>query len=62
MKRKELLSHLTTNGCELLREGSRHSWWWNPELNQRSAVPRHVEINDSLARKICKDLGVPSIK
>jgi predicted RNase H-like HicB family nuclease len=24
-----------------------------------SAVPRHAEINDSLARKICRDLGVP---
>jgi hypothetical protein len=27
-----------------------------------SSVPRHAEINDNLARKICKDLGVKSFK
>lgn len=58
MKRKKLLQHLRTCGCELLREGGRHSWWSNPHLNKRSAVPRHTEINDLLAKKICKDLGV----
>ncbi|MFN8484133.1 MAG: type II toxin-antitoxin system HicA family toxin [Anaerolineae bacterium] len=62
MKRREFLRYLQRHGCELLREGSRHSWWHNPELNTRSAVPRHTEINDDLARKICKDLGIPVIK
>ena len=55
MKRKKLLQHLRTCGCEFLREGGRHSWWSNPRLNTRSAVPRHTEINDLLAKKICKD-------
>ncbi len=59
MKRKALLRHLRDHGCELLREGAKHSWWHNPDLNRRSAVPRHTEIVDQLARKICKDLGVP---
>jgi mRNA interferase HicA len=58
MKRLDLLRHLLAQGCELLREGGRHSWWHNPVLNRRSAVPRHNEINDHLARKICRDLGV----
>jgi hypothetical protein len=31
----------------------------NPSLNKRSAVPRHHEINDHLAKKICNDLGIP---
>jgi mRNA interferase HicA len=62
MKRAEFLRHLQRNGCELLREGSRHSWWHNPEQNKRSAVPRHNEIDDNLARKICKDLGIPNVK
>jgi len=53
MKRRDLLRHLTALGCELLREGGRHSWWHNPEQNRRSAVPRHNEITDELARKIC---------
>lgn len=42
-----------------LREGGSHSWWQNPFQNKRSAIPRHNEINDHPARKICKDLGVP---
>lgn len=62
MKRKELLKYLYKNGYELLREGGRHSWWHNPTLNKRSSVPRHTEIKDILARKICKDLGIPPIK
>ncbi|GAW86254.1 mRNA interferase HicA [Bathymodiolus platifrons methanotrophic gill symbiont] len=49
-------------GCELLREGGRHSWWWNPEQNRRSAVPRHTEVKDILAKKICKDLGIKPFK
>ncbi len=59
MKRKELLKHLCFHGCSLLREGSRHSWWYNPVHNKRSAIPRHNEINNILAEKICKDLNIP---
>jgi mRNA interferase HicA len=59
MRREVLLWHLRRYAYELLREGARHSWWHNPSQNKRSAVPRHNEIDDHLARKICKDLGVP---
>jgi mRNA interferase HicA len=62
MKREELLRHLRKHGCVMLREGGRHSWWHNPARNRRSAVPRHREIHDLLARKICNDLGVPPSK
>ncbi len=62
MKRNVLLKYIRSQGCELLREGSRHSWWYNPELNKRSAIPRHSEIRDILAKKICKDLGIPAVK
>lgn len=58
MKRVALLKHLQKSGCMLLREGGKHSWWHNPASNKRSAVPRHNEINDQLAKKICKDLGI----
>ena len=27
-------------------------------IEARSAIPRHTEINNHLARKICRDLGV----
>ena len=62
MKRGDLLRHLRQHGCDLLREGARHSWWHNPAQNRRSAVPRHNEIQDLLCNKICRDLGVPAIK
>lgn len=62
MKREELLKYLRANGCILLREGGRHSWWVNPLQNKRSAIPRHIEIKDQLVRKICKELGVVPIK
>jgi len=60
MKRRELLRHLLDEGCVLIREGGNHSWWGNPAKNKRSAVPRHSEIPDVLARKICKDLDIPN--
>ncbi|MCC6610044.1 MAG: type II toxin-antitoxin system HicA family toxin [Burkholderiales bacterium] len=59
MKRRDLLRHLSKHGCALLREGGRHSWWQNAQLGTRSAVPRHSEVNNNLARKICRDLGIP---
>lgn len=62
MKRRAFLKHLNKHGCILLREGGKHSWFINPSNNKRSSVPRHNEINDILAIKICKDLGIQAIK
>ena len=62
MKLTDLVRYLRSQDCELLREGSRHSWWRNRSSNKRTAVPRHNEIPDLLAKKICKDLGVPPLK
>lgn len=59
MKRSTLLKHLRRNGCVLKREGASHSLWTNPENGVVEAVPRHVEIKNNLARKICRKLGVP---
>jgi len=59
MKRKELLRHFRVHGCALLREGKRHSIYWNPDSRKTSSVPRHSEINDFLAKKICCDLDIP---
>jgi predicted RNA binding protein YcfA (HicA-like mRNA interferase family) len=59
MKRRDLIRHLETHGCKLLREGAKHSVYYNLTDNQTSAVPRHREINEFLVRKICRDLGVP---
>jgi mRNA interferase HicA len=58
MKRRDLIAHLQAQGCALVREGAKHSWWGNPANNRRTAVPRHSEISDHLAQKICRDLGI----
>ena len=59
MKRVDLIRHLESHGCRLLREGGSHSVYVNPETDKVSTVPRHREINEFLARKICRDLQVP---
>lgn len=61
MKRSSLLQHLRRHGCVLKREGSSHSLWTNPNTGTVEAVPRHTEIANNLARKICRNLGVPAI-
>jgi predicted RNA binding protein YcfA (HicA-like mRNA interferase family) len=59
LKRRDLIRHLEQHGCELLREGGSHSVYVNRAVRKVSTIPRHREINEYLARKICKDLGVP---
>jgi predicted RNA binding protein YcfA (HicA-like mRNA interferase family) len=58
MKRSDLVRHLAAHGCELLREGGRHSIFWNPATRRTSAVPRHAQIVEPVAGRICKDLGI----
>ena len=60
VKRKTLIRHLTEHGAFFLREGRRHSMYQRG--NFKTLVPRHTEIVDELARKICKDLDIPWVK
>jgi mRNA interferase HicA len=59
LKRAELEKHLRAHGCQLYREGGKHS---NPANRKTSAVPRHREINNYTARSICRSLEVPEPK
>ena len=59
MKRVDLVRYLELHGCYFLREGGSHSIYFNPAKSASSAVPRHREINELLARKICRDLQIP---
>ncbi|MBA4407756.1 addiction module toxin, HicA family [bacterium] len=59
MKKKDLIAHLEKYGCRFLREGGKHTVFINPKAHKASTIPRHNEINDLLAKKICKDLEVP---
>jgi predicted RNA binding protein YcfA (HicA-like mRNA interferase family) len=63
MKRRDLIRYLIKNGCVFVREGANHSVFFNPLMKKTSTVPRHKEIDDFLAKKICRDLAVePSHK
>lgn len=59
MKRLDLIRHIEAHGCEFLREGDNHTIYINRLAQRVSSIPRHREINDFLARKICRDLQVP---
>ena len=58
MNKRFFMKHLSKHGCSR-RQGSKHEWWVNAATGGRSAVPRHNEISEHLAKKICRDLGVP---
>jgi len=59
VKRADLIRHLEQHGCVLFREGGNHSIYVNRGARKSSSVPRHREINEFLARKICRDLQIP---
>lgn len=59
MKRTDLIRHIEQHGCEFLREGGNHTIYVNRGAQKSSSIPRHREINEFLARKICRDLQVP---
>jgi predicted RNA binding protein YcfA (HicA-like mRNA interferase family) len=61
VKRRELIRHLEAHGCELLREGGNHSVYVNRAKGKVSTVPRHRDLNEFLARKICRDLEIPEL-
>ena len=59
MKRRDLIRHIEKNGCEFLREGGDHTVYVNRKEKKVSTIPRHREIDEYLARRICKDLAIP---
>ncbi len=61
MKRIDLIRYLEANGCVFLGEGNNHTIYINRKAQKTSVIPRHREINNFLARKICRDLEVPEL-
>jgi len=59
VKQRELLRHFRKFGCYLKRQGKEHELWANPQTGHIEAVPRHPEIPNNLARKICRGLNIP---
>jgi mRNA interferase HicA len=58
-----LVRHFERFGCVLVEEGAKHTKYVNladpRRVNHRA---RHTEIADLLARKICRQLGIPDPK
>ncbi|KAF0143418.1 MAG: type II toxin-antitoxin system HicA family toxin [Nitrospirota bacterium] len=57
MKRKDLVKKLNNSGCMLIRHGSRHDLYKNPATGKKQPVPRHNEIDETLAKHIIKELA-----
>jgi hypothetical protein len=51
MKRVDFVRYIRAQGCRLLREGKKHSVFYNPVNNRTSTVPRHKEIHDFFNEK-----------
>jgi predicted RNA binding protein YcfA (HicA-like mRNA interferase family) len=57
LKRKKLIKTIKANGCVFVRHGGNHDWYKNPHSGKSQPIPRHTEIEDSLAKRIIKRLS-----
>jgi mRNA interferase HicA len=62
MKRGDLIRHVLKEGCVFGREGGNHAIYKNPSNGLSTGIPRHNEIDNDLARRICKELGIKKPK
>jgi len=58
MKRRDLIKQVEKMGCVLIRHGNRHDWYQNPVTKACQPIPRHREIQESLAKNIIKKLKI----
>lgn len=58
MKRVDLERHLRAHGCEVKREGGKHTVWHNPATGRPATVTRHRELPLTTVKAICDQLGV----
>ena len=52
MKKKDIEKRLTASGWWFHKHGGCHDIWTNGII--RESIPRHVEVGESLAKKIIK--------
>jgi len=58
MKRKQFVRQLEKDGCVFVRHGANHDIYLNSSTGQKQPVPRHKEIDNTLAKHIRKYLGL----
>ena len=59
VKRRRLMSHLLMHNCFVYRDDGPHTVIKNASGGAQASVPRHREIKNPTARRICQQLGVP---
>jgi predicted RNA binding protein YcfA (HicA-like mRNA interferase family) len=58
MKQRQFVRRLEKDGCVRVRRGARHDIYLNPRTGRKQPVPRHIEIDNALAKHIRKYLGL----
>ena len=61
MKRRDLIRRLEKMGCEFVRHGGKHDWYFNPLTGVSQAIPRHREVKEHLARQIIREMQSDNI-
>jgi mRNA interferase HicA len=56
LKRLKLIKEIKGMGCVFIRHGGEHDWYKNVKTRVSQPIPRHVEIEDRLAKHIIKKL------
>lgn len=62
MKHRQLTEYPEAHGCEWDGEGKRHSKYKSSATGKKTTVPRHIEIDNDLAKEICKQLGIEKVR
>ncbi len=62
MKRLEFLKYIATHGCTVSKEGGRHTHLKNSANGKYTVIGRHRELDNEMARDICKQLGIPPLR
>jgi predicted RNA binding protein YcfA (HicA-like mRNA interferase family) len=57
VKEGELLKILRDQGCVFVKRCKKHDKYIQPRTGKTDQVPRHPQINDTLARQIIKNLS-----
>ena len=45
--------------CSGISAGAEHTLWENPQTGHAEAIPRHGEVANLLAKRICRKLSIP---
>jgi predicted RNA binding protein YcfA (HicA-like mRNA interferase family) len=54
VKRKKLLKEIAKRGAIFVRHGANHDIYENQRTNTSTQIPRHADINESVAKAIIK--------